>query len=61
MSAYLTTEEVAERFRTSPETVRWWRYVGRGPKSFAVGRRRLYAIEDVKAWEAEARAGAVAP
>ena len=61
MSKHLTTEEVAERFRTSPETVRWWRYVGRGPKSFKVGRRSLYAVEDVEAWEAVARADSPSP
>jgi hypothetical protein len=27
----LTTEEVAERFRTSPATVRYWRHIGSGP------------------------------
>lgn len=54
-SPYLTTVEVAERFRTSPETVRYWRHVHRGPKSFKVGRRVLYAIEDVELWENSAR------
>lgn len=57
----LTTEEVAERFRTTPETVRYWRHVGKGPQSFKFGRRVLYALEDVEAWEREARlAGAAA-
>ena len=46
---YLTTQEVAEVYRTSPETVRYWRHVGKGPKSFKVGRRVLYAREDVEA------------
>lgn len=45
----LTTEEVARIYRTSPETVRYWRHVGKGPKSFKVGRRVLYAREDVEA------------
>lgn len=55
MSKYLTTQEVAETLRTSPETVRYWRHVGQGPKSFKVGRRVLYAVEDVEAFIAEAR------
>lgn len=60
-SRYLTTEEVAETCRTSTETVRYWRHIGKGPKSFKVGRRVLYALEDVEAWLAEARmAGAAA-
>jgi len=51
----LITEEVAERFRTSPETVRYWRHIGKGPKSFKVGRRVLYAEEEVERWLEEAR------
>lgn len=47
---FLTTAEVAELCRTSPDTVRWWRHVGRGPKSFKVGRRVLYAATDVQKW-----------
>jgi len=55
--AYLTTAEVADLARTSPETVRWWRHAGgRGPRSFKLGRRVLYAREDVETWIAEARA-----
>lgn len=52
---YLTTEEVAQRYRTSPETVRYWRHVGKGPASFKVGRRVLYAHDDVERWERDAR------
>lgn len=54
---FLTTREVAERLRTSPETLRYWAWQG-GPKSFKAGRRRLYAAEDVEAWLADARDGA---
>jgi excisionase family DNA binding protein len=56
---YMTTAEVAEVTRTSAETVRWWRYIGKGPKSFHVpgGRRVLYAVEDVEAWLESARNG----
>lgn len=50
----LTTEDVAEHFRTVPATVRYWRYVGKGPRSFKVGRRVLYREVDVLAWEAAA-------
>lgn len=57
MRRYMTTAEVAELCRTSPETVRWWRYVGKGPKAIRVpgGRRVLYAVEDVDAWLESAR------
>lgn len=56
MTEYLTTADVATKFRTSSETVRYWRHVGKGPKSFKVGRRVLYAVEDVEQFVAEARA-----
>jgi hypothetical protein len=42
---YLTTQEVATKLRASPETVRFWRHINKGPKSFKVGRRVLYARE----------------
>lgn len=57
---YMTTAEVAEILRTSPETVRWFRYVGKGPRSFKVGRRVLYERSDVEAWLANARDDGVA-
>lgn len=46
----LTTEEVAMYFRTVPATVRYWRHIGKGPRSFKVGRRVLYRESDVNAW-----------
>jgi excisionase family DNA binding protein len=58
MPENLTTEEVAAMLRTPMETVRYWRHIGKGPKSFKVGRRVLYAREDVEAFLAEAKAGA---
>jgi DNA-binding transcriptional MerR regulator len=57
MPEYLTTVEVADKLRTSPETVRYWRHIGSGPTSFKVGRKVLYAVEDVEAFIAEARRG----
>ena len=58
MPTYLTTEEVADLLRTSPETVRYWRHIGKGPKSFKVARRVLYAADDVQAFIDAAREGA---
>jgi excisionase family DNA binding protein len=55
MGEYKTTAEVAELCRTSSETVRYWRHIGKGPASFKLGRRVLYAAEDVEAWIAAAR------
>ena len=56
---FLTTAEVAELVRAPAETVRYWRHVGKGPRSFKVpgGRRVLYAVEDVEAWLESARNG----
>jgi excisionase family DNA binding protein len=61
VNEYMTTAEVADLLRVPAETVRYWRYIGKGPKSFRVGGRRvLYAREDVEAFVAAARAeGAV--
>jgi excisionase family DNA binding protein len=47
---YLTTEEVAERVRTSASTVRYWRHVGLGPPGARVGRRVLYDEDAVDQW-----------
>lgn len=55
MAKYLTTEEVADLLRAPVESVRYWRHIGKGPKSFKVGRRVLYAVEDVEAFVREAR------
>lgn len=59
MARYLTTEEAAAVLRTPTETLRYWRYVGKGPKSFKVGRRVLYDEDDVRAWLDEQKAAAV--
>jgi excisionase family DNA binding protein len=56
---FLTTREVADLLRTSPETLRYWTWRGEGPKSFKAGRRRLYAREDVEAYIAERRSAAI--
>jgi DNA-binding transcriptional MerR regulator len=56
----LITREVAEILRTSPETLRYWSWQGKGPRSFKAGRRRLYLRADVEQWIAEQRADAEA-
>jgi len=55
VAKYLTTEEVADLLRAPVESVRYWRHIGKGPKSFKVGRRVLYAVEDVEGFVREAR------
>ncbi len=58
VSEYLTVDDIAARFHTSPESVRYWVWVGKAPRSVKFGRRRLFAREDVEAWEREAREAA---
>ena len=55
LEQYLTTGDVAHLCRTTSDTVRYWRHVGRGPASFRVGRRVLYAQQDVEAWLTQLR------
>ena len=53
----LTTDEVAAYFRTSPATARYWRHLGKGPRSVQAGRRVLYRESDVRAWADALHAG----
>lgn len=57
---YLTTAEVAERYRTSPGTVRYWKHIGYIPGAFKRGRRTLYPVALLDAWDAEQTGGAAA-
>ncbi|MGI5325527.1 helix-turn-helix transcriptional regulator [Actinomadura nitritigenes] len=53
---YLTTAEVANRYRTEPSTVRYWRHIGDGPKGVKIGRRILYRLSECERWEREREA-----
>lgn len=55
---FLTTAEVAARYRTSDSTVRYWRMTGYGPKGEKVGRKVLYSVEEIERFDAERRAEA---
>jgi DNA-binding transcriptional MerR regulator len=50
---YRTTAEVAERYRTSPSTVRYWRHAGIGPKGTKIGTKVLYRESELQRWERE--------
>lgn len=50
---YLTTADVAARYRTAPSTVRYWRHIGYGPKGIKVGRRVLYPQHEIDRFERE--------
>lgn len=60
MPDYMVTEEVAALLRTSVDTVRYWRYSGRGPKAIKVGRRVLYDAAEVSRWIAAHDGGTAA-
>lgn len=46
----LDTQETAEMCHTSPETLRYWRHLGKGPLSYKLGRRVVYDRADVERW-----------
>jgi len=47
----LRTKEVSERIGVPENTLRWWRHVHQGPKSFRLGAKTVVYLEsDVEAW-----------
>ena len=46
----LTIAEVAAIVRAPIATVRYWRHLGTGPRSFRLGRRVVYRAGDLQAW-----------
>jgi hypothetical protein len=53
---FSTTEQVAERYWTSPATVRYWRHAGVGPRGVKIGRKVLYRESELQRWEKEREA-----
>ena len=49
----LTISEAAELLRAPVATLRYWRHLGTGPRSFRLGRRVLYRRDDLQAWVEE--------
>lgn len=46
----LTIAEAAELLRAPVATLRYWRHLGTGPRSFRLGRRVLYRSDDLRRW-----------
>jgi excisionase family DNA binding protein len=46
----LTIAEAAELLRAPVATLRYWRHLGTGPRSFRLGRRVLYRRDDLHDW-----------
>lgn len=49
--AYLTSKELADRWRLADQTLANWRHAGKGPPFIRVGSRVLYPIEGIHAYE----------
>lgn len=59
MQDLLTTAEVAERLRVTPETLRLWRHRRSGPPCFKYGRQVVYRVDELEVWLESRRAGQV--
>ena len=46
----LTIADAADLVRAPVATLRYWRHLGTGPRSFRLGRRVLYRRDDLRAW-----------
>ncbi|MDP9116536.1 MAG: helix-turn-helix domain-containing protein [Actinomycetota bacterium] len=46
----LTISEAADVLRAPLATLRYWRHLGTGPRSFRLGRRVVYRRGDIEAW-----------
>jgi excisionase family DNA binding protein len=46
----LTMAEAAQLLRAPVATLRYWRHLGTGPRSFRLGRRVLYRRDDLHTW-----------
>ena len=54
-----TLTDVAQLLRVPPATLRYWRHLGTGPRSFRIGRHVRYHRADVEAWIDTQRGSAV--
>jgi predicted DNA-binding transcriptional regulator AlpA len=50
---YLTLPEVAQHYRTTEATVRYWRHTGHGPKGVKLGTRVLYPRAEIERFDAQ--------
>ncbi|WP_069630126.1 helix-turn-helix transcriptional regulator [Streptomyces niveus] len=54
---YLTSAEVAERYRIAESTIRYWRQIGYGPAYMKAGRQARYSLAALAQWDAEQAGG----
>jgi predicted DNA-binding transcriptional regulator AlpA len=50
MSGIISQPELAKRLNRSVSTLRYWRHRGEGPRSFLLGGRVAYKVDDVEIW-----------
>jgi hypothetical protein len=50
---HLNQLQLARRWAMSPRTLERWRWTGEGPRFLKVGKRVVYRLSDVEAYEAE--------
>lgn len=60
MAQFLTVNELADRWRTTPHAVHCLRHRGDAPPATRIGRQLLFAQSDVEAYEKAKREGAPA-
>ena len=52
MTHHLNQLHLARHWAMSPRTLERWRWTGEGPRYLKVGKRVVYRLEDVEAFEA---------
>ncbi len=50
-SNFLTPQNLALRWSLAPHTLSQWRWNGNGPQYLKIGKRILYLLDDVEAFE----------
>ncbi len=48
---YLTTKELSKRWKLNPNTIEHWRTNGSGPQYVRIGRKILYSLDSIIAYE----------
>ena len=50
---YLTIDEAAEHYRTTADTMRYWRHLGQGPVAVKPGTKLLYPASEIRRYDEE--------
>lgn len=53
MPAHLNQLELARRWSMSPRTLERWRWTGEGPHFLKIGKRVIYPLAEIEAFETE--------